>query len=98
MRGGSWDAVPFFSRSVHRQSRSPNDQTPWIGFRCAADAGTTTTTGGGGVNLNLGASPDPASLGVIGSDEETTANSQPTLPPVPTTAATATQAGTLPPG
>jgi formylglycine-generating enzyme required for sulfatase activity len=98
VRGGSWDAVPFFSRTVHRQSSQPNDQAPWIGFRCAADAGTNTTAGGGGVDLGLGATPDPASLGVIGSDEETTANSQPTLPPPPTRAATATQVGTLPPG
>jgi len=80
VRGGSWDAVPFFSRSVHRQNRPPNDQTPWIGFRCAADAGaSSTTTDAGGVNLNLG-TPDVSS----GGDEETTANSQPTMPAAPT--------------
>jgi formylglycine-generating enzyme required for sulfatase activity len=98
VRGGSWDAVPFFARSVHRQNRTPNDQTPWIGFRCADDPDTGTTAGAEGVDLNLGASPDPATLGVIGSDEETTANSQPTLPPAPTRAATPTAVGTLPPG
>jgi formylglycine-generating enzyme required for sulfatase activity len=99
VRGGSWDAVPFFSRSVHRQNRTPNDQTPWIGFRCAADQGAgTTTTNASGVDLNLGATPDAATLGVLGGDEETTANSQPTLPPAPTSAPLPTQVGTLPPG
>lgn len=96
VRGGSWDAVPFFSRTVHRQSLQPNDQAPWVGFRCAADAGTTTTTGAGGVNLNI-ATPDAATLGIL-SDEETTANSQPTLPPAPTQSAPPTAVGTLPPG
>jgi len=44
LRGGSWDGVPFFSRSVHRQYGFPapdnvRDEYPrWIGFRCAADA------------------------------------------------------------
>jgi formylglycine-generating enzyme required for sulfatase activity len=43
LRGGSWDARPFFARSVHRQSWFPAPETPttdyerWIGFRCAAD-------------------------------------------------------------
>lgn len=81
VRGGSWDAVPFFSRSVHRQSLQPNDQTPWIGFRCAADAGAPSGNTSG-VNLGLN-TPDAALLGA-GADEETTANSQPTLPPAPT--------------
>ncbi len=36
VRGGSWDAVPFFARAVHRQSAVPNDSEPWLGFRCAA--------------------------------------------------------------
>ncbi len=75
VRGGSWDAVPFFSRVVHRQNIQPNDQTPWVGFRCAADAGTPATTTGG-VSLTI-ATPG---LG----DEETTANSQPTMPAAPT--------------
>ncbi len=38
IRGGSWDAKPFFARSVHRQSLAPTDSGSWIGFRCAADA------------------------------------------------------------
>ncbi len=43
LRGGSWDTLPFFARSVHRQSYFPapdnlSDSFPRsIGFRCAAD-------------------------------------------------------------
>ncbi len=38
VRGGSWDAKPFFARSVHRQSADPTKATAWIGFRCTVDA------------------------------------------------------------
>ncbi len=37
VRGGSWDAKPFFARAVHRQSFAPNLGGAWLGFRCAAD-------------------------------------------------------------
>ncbi len=37
IRGGAWDQRPFFSRTVHRLSRTPNTQAPWIGFRCVSD-------------------------------------------------------------
>ncbi|MCS6836814.1 MAG: SUMF1/EgtB/PvdO family nonheme iron enzyme [Anaerolineae bacterium] len=49
LRGGSWDSVPFFARSVHRQYGFPapdnvRDAYPrWVGFRCAADADPNTT-------------------------------------------------------
>jgi len=46
IRGGSWDAKPFFARSVHRQSDAPYYSGAWLGFRCAADfapPGSTTT-------------------------------------------------------
>ena len=39
VRGGAWDVQPFFSRTVHRQDRSPGDANPSTGFRCAADVG-----------------------------------------------------------
>lgn len=35
-RGGSWDTVPLFVRTVHRQDAAPNSFSPTIGFRCAA--------------------------------------------------------------
>ncbi len=34
VRGGSWDSLPFFARSVHRQMRPPDAPANWIGFRC----------------------------------------------------------------
>ncbi|MBZ0290313.1 MAG: formylglycine-generating enzyme family protein, partial [Anaerolineae bacterium] len=34
VRGGSWDAKPFFARSVHRQSATPQSGYAWLGFRC----------------------------------------------------------------
>ncbi|MEO8609974.1 MAG: formylglycine-generating enzyme family protein [Chloroflexota bacterium] len=37
VRGGSWDAKPFFARSVHRQSANPSGGYAWIGFRCVED-------------------------------------------------------------
>jgi formylglycine-generating enzyme required for sulfatase activity len=101
-RGGSWDTMPFFARTVHRREQNPTFPTADIGFRCASD----TSTG----DSPLGSSPlpvttvDPAALGVIegSNDEESTANSQPTQPPPPTQPRTPTtqptQSGTLDPG
>ncbi len=43
IRGGSWDAKPFFARSAHRQSANPATTGAWIGFRCAGVAETTPT-------------------------------------------------------
>ncbi|MBI5668693.1 MAG: SUMF1/EgtB/PvdO family nonheme iron enzyme [Chloroflexi bacterium] len=92
VRGGSWDAVPFFARSVHRQSRNPADQTSWIGFRCAADVNASAAQPGaasGNTPLSL-----PTQSGT--NEEETTANSQPTLPAPPPVATTG-PLPTLPP-
>lgn len=72
VRGGSWDAVPFFARTVHRQNHEPNDPALWIGFRCAADADVQQPSGGTGVNVDIG----------DGSDA-TTDSAVPTLPPPP---------------
>jgi formylglycine-generating enzyme required for sulfatase activity len=99
-RGGSWDTVPFFTRTVHRQSRDPLSPTASIGFRCVADANSAAqagNTGGQPLGANIVATPDPATLGLATSDEETTAgqipqvpgidnNAAPTIPPRPTTA------------
>lgn len=41
-RGGSWDTIPFFLRSVHRLSQPPDAPTASIGFRCVADTSPTT--------------------------------------------------------
>lgn len=34
VRGGTWDYIPMFSRTVHRLSRDPNFFLPNVGFRC----------------------------------------------------------------
>lgn len=38
VRGGAWDFVPFFARSVHRRSESPGQSFLNLGFRCATPA------------------------------------------------------------
>ncbi len=85
VRGGSWDSVPFFSRSVHRQSAPPNDQKLWIGFRCASNTSGAANTGAG--TTSTGASAQAAPIATLpaaaGGSEEDTTNSQPTLPPPP---------------
>ncbi len=37
-RGGGWDNVPIFARTVHRMNVKPNEPRASLGFRCAADA------------------------------------------------------------
>ncbi len=101
VRGGSWDAVPFFARSVHRQTSLPNDPQAWIGFRCAQDANAQPlTTNPLGADTTSGDNSDlvlPTSAsGIPGANEENIGNSQPTLPPLPT--ARPTTVATLAPG
>ncbi|MGJ3240025.1 MAG: SUMF1/EgtB/PvdO family nonheme iron enzyme [Anaerolineae bacterium] len=49
LRGGSFNALPFFARTVHRQSDFPapevnNGTYPlWVGFRCASDTSAEDT-------------------------------------------------------
>ncbi len=94
VRGGAWSSVPFFARTMHRQSWQPNDPQAWIGFRCVEDISAAAPgTTGSGTGLLPGqtaptASPDPATIGLPsggtgGSEED--ANTVPTLPPAPTT-------------
>ena len=79
LRGGSWNSVPFFSRTVHRQSWDPKESQRWIGFRCAADVARDAPVGSAGL--------DPASLGVDvpAAPPQSTPppNAQPTQPPAP---------------
>ncbi|MEB2286770.1 MAG: SUMF1/EgtB/PvdO family nonheme iron enzyme [Anaerolineae bacterium] len=69
-RGGSWDTIPLFLRSVHRMSRPPGNPTAAIGFRCVADVGPALPV----------APSTPATSG------DTGAGGAPTLPPAPTQA------------
>lgn len=41
IRGGSWDAAPFFARAVHRQSFPSERGSAAIGFRCVEGAPLT---------------------------------------------------------
>jgi Sulfatase-modifying factor enzyme 1 len=93
VRGGSWDAMPFFSRSVHRQSHDPLQPAAWIGFRCAQDnnaiqPGSSGPIGAGSANPGTTDLALPTQQTVPGGSEENTANSAPTLPPSPTRAGT----------
>ncbi|MBZ0290677.1 MAG: formylglycine-generating enzyme family protein, partial [Anaerolineae bacterium] len=101
VRGGSWDTPPFFARTIHRQSAEPQNQTLWLGFRCAQD-GTASPTGD-----TSGTTGGTGSLNTAPEATEDT-NSAPTLPPPPVTGATTAppaattplatlSAGTLPP-
>lgn len=98
VRGGSWDTVPFFARSVHRQSAEPQSGFLWLGFRCAQDG---TTGGSTSTGTGTGSTSPEATAPVEDLD-----NSQPTMPAPPPTAASTTgdaplatlPAGTLPPG
>jgi hypothetical protein len=78
-RGGSWDTVPFFTRTVHRQDYDPLTQSLFIGFRCASDdvapnAAAQPGTGG----LAPSATP-PAALPTR--DPNITPSPLPSLPP-----------------
>ena len=100
LRGGSWDALPFYSRSVHRQSLPPLGPTLWAGFRCAsntsdagtAGAGTTGTTG----TANTGAAPVVAPTVAGAASNEETNNAQPVLPAPPATDVPPTSSAPLP--
>ncbi len=37
-RGGGWDNVPIFARTVHRMNVNPTEPRASLGFRCAANA------------------------------------------------------------
>ncbi|MDX2161062.1 MAG: SUMF1/EgtB/PvdO family nonheme iron enzyme [bacterium] len=111
VRGGAWSSVPFFARTMHRQSWEPNDPQAWIGFRCVEDISAQPGTGGTTGNANTGLlpgqtaptnTPDPASLGLLPQGSTTSGeeslNAQPTLPPAPGSVAATPLPGGLPPG
>lgn len=70
-RGGSWDTIPLFLRTVHRMSQNPGDPTASIGFRCV-------TSGTSAVQPIVPVTPDTGSA--------TTGNAAPTMAPPPTNA------------
>lgn len=76
LRGGGFDNTPIFLRSVHRMSANPDQPTPSIGFRCAADSGNVVLPAAPAVNTNI----------AVDTNTETIPNSAPTLPPAATVA------------
>lgn len=106
VRGGSWDALPFFARSVHRQHFRPDEAYLWLGFRCAYDedptgaasaaAATTNTTEGGTTAGSLGPLPttDPGSEVAT----QPAVDARPSLPDTTLPNVTATSVSEVPPG
>ncbi len=97
VRGGSWDAVPFFSRTMSRQSAEPGQPAAWIGFRCVEAANSQAATENAPIGANTNTTNNSSDLGLqptnaagIGNSEENNNNSAPTLPPPPTVAAPTT--------
>ncbi|MDE2747533.1 MAG: formylglycine-generating enzyme family protein [Chloroflexota bacterium] len=79
LRGGSWNGVPFFSRTVHRQSERPDAFRRWIGFRCVEDPADAAIIGSANLNpANLGVDVPPAPPASTEASD-----AQPTLPPPP---------------
>lgn len=75
LRGGSWNTVPFFTRTVHRQSWDPADSQRWIGFRCASDPEDTSAIGSTGLDPQQLGSDVPAAP----PEDNSPQNAQPTL-------------------
>lgn len=68
-RGGSWDTIPLFLRSVHRLSQAPDQPSASIGFRCVTSGATVSQPAAPTTN-----STSPASTG----------GAAPAMPPAPT--------------
>ena len=97
IRGGSWDTVPFYARTVHRRSAEPNAPNASIGFRCVEDANSAQQNSPLSANTQANTDLAVPTTAPLGGNEENTANSQPTMAPQPTTAAaTATRSGPVP--
>lgn len=79
LRGGSWNTVPFFTRTVHRQSWNPDDSQRWIGFRCAANPEDASSIGSTGLDPQALGSDVPVAPPEAGGVQ----NAQPTLAPPP---------------
>ena len=73
-RGGSWDTVPFFLRTMHRQDFEPNAARLDVGFRCAEDVDAAVAPNAAFVPAAVVATP-------VLPDED----GAPALPPLPAT-------------
>lgn len=82
IRGGSWDALPFFARAVHRQHLPPVEARLWLGFRCAADFEEEPELDTTGLGLDLDVEIDDLTLDDLIEADEPEIDAAPTLPPV----------------
>lgn len=78
LRGGSFNSLPFFARTVHRQSWFPATEDDeetyplWVGFRCASDTGAANTAPATSGEVS------PSDLQVPATGEDANQNAQPT--------------------
>ncbi len=80
VRGGSWDTVPFFARTMHRQDYDPLTQSLFIGFRCVSDEAPITP--GSADNSGVGQIlPSPTGIMPPTQDPNITPSPLPSLPP-----------------
>ncbi len=77
IRGGSWDAYPFFARTVHRQSATPNTMMPWLGFRCVSDEAIPPTA----IPPEGAEVPPEQPAGEEATNQDIPPTATPTLPP-----------------
>lgn len=89
IRGGSWDTIPLFLRTVHRMSERPDEPRASIGFRCVSDSEAAAPVPAPSANTDQAGT---------GADTSAPAGSAPTMAPPPTQAPlpTATPAGPTP--
>ncbi len=71
-RGGSWDTVPFFLRTVHRQEYPPNQLRLDVGFRCIEE-------------VDLGSLRDMSFFSPTDATTPADNEGAPSLPPLPET-------------
>lgn len=83
LRGGSFNALPFFARTVHRQAwfpapetRDESDYPLWVGFRCASDTGAEASVPVSSDTV----SPSSLVPTQIPASGDANANAQPTAP------------------
>ena len=74
VRGGSWDTVPFFLRTMHRQDYAPNEARLDVGFRCVED-----------VDLVVRPEVEITATPVISTPSLPDEEGAPALPPLPAT-------------
>jgi formylglycine-generating enzyme required for sulfatase activity len=88
LRGGSWDTIPLFLRSVHRMYAAPDSPTASIGFRCVADVTSPPPP----------VAPASGDAGGNTSSGESVPLGAPTLPPQPTGPPPSVPTATISPG